>query len=81
MSRNFADDEAPKDVFGIVPLAKRVGNWIEKTDAGMELDILSAVLSVVTVITYMVSVAAASHHGSEWSLSSCNRHGTCFWLL
>lgn len=50
------EGEAHKDIFGDVPLAKRVKNWIEKTDAGMEIDVASALLSVVTVVTYMVSI-------------------------
>lgn len=37
-----------------VPLAQRVDAWVERTHAGAALDTLSAALSLLTVVTYMV---------------------------
>lgn len=42
-------------MFADVPLAKRVHSRIERSDLGIVLDIVSAVLSLLTVFTYMVS--------------------------
>ncbi|KAF6255850.1 hypothetical protein COO60DRAFT_1532571 [Scenedesmus sp. NREL 46B-D3] len=46
--------EPVKGLFRTVPLAKRVHNWVERTRAGMAIDIASASLSLLTVVTYMV---------------------------
>lgn len=41
-------------VFARVPLRKRVHAYIERSEAGITLDSLSAALSLLTVFTYMV---------------------------
>lgn len=53
MKARAAEEEL--EPFGTVPLSKRVHNWIERTEAGIQIDVISSVLSVLTVITYMVS--------------------------
>jgi hypothetical protein len=47
--------EPVQDLFRAVLHEKRVHNWVECTAAGMAIDVVSAGLSLLTVITYMVS--------------------------
>jgi hypothetical protein len=44
-----------KHLFRTVPRSKRVHNWVERTAAGVVIDTVSAGLSLLTVVTYMVS--------------------------
>lgn len=45
-------------MFADVPMAKRVNQWIEWSGSGILLDLASAALSILTVLTYMVSTPA-----------------------
>lgn len=42
-------------LFANVPMSKRCNHWIEWSGSGILLDIASAALSLLTVMTYMVS--------------------------
>jgi hypothetical protein len=53
-SKSSQPRDPAKAMFRTVPLAKRVHNWVERTPAGMAIDIASAGLSLLTVVTYMV---------------------------
>jgi hypothetical protein len=47
-------------LFADVPLAKRVNHYIEWSGCGILLDMASALLSILTVITYMVCCSCSS---------------------
>jgi hypothetical protein len=56
VSGNVHQEHDPvKELFRTVPRAKRVHNWVERTSAGVAIDVVSAGLSLLTVVTYMVS--------------------------
>ncbi|WIA30873.1 hypothetical protein OEZ86_000928 [Tetradesmus obliquus] len=67
--------------FGTVPLSKRVHNWIERTEAGIQIDILSSLLSVLTVFTYMVETALPDYHPVYQSLRQVDLVCSCLFVL
>jgi hypothetical protein len=75
MQPNQQQQHAPaRAIFRTVPLAKRVHNWVERTPAGMAIDVTSAGLSLLTVITYMVSGRLAE---LQWDESTAACRAAC----
>lgn len=64
-------------MFSCVPLAKRVNHWIEWSGSGILLDVASAVLSLLTVMTYMVRQTAAACRQTHAQQSRPPAHHTC----
>ncbi len=52
-----AASTASTKLFGSVSLNKRIANVIENTSLGIVIDVLSATLSLLTVMTYMAGAA------------------------